>query len=86
MRETSPNDGGTFQPGNHWLICDSCGLKFRRSEMRMRWDNMMVCRKDWEPRHPQEFVRGKRERIAVDIARPDSDPVMITTPVTQDDL
>lgn len=47
---------------------------------------MMVCRKDWEPRHPQEMVRGRKENIAVDIARPDSDPVMITTPVTQDDL
>jgi len=46
----------------------------------------MVCKKDWEPRHPQEFMRGIKEKIAVDIARPPSAPVMITTPVTQDDL
>ena len=86
MRETSHNSGDHYQPGNHWLICDSCGLKFRLSEMRMRWDKLMVCQKDWEQRHPQEFVKGIKEKIAVDIARPESEPVYITTPVLQDDL
>jgi hypothetical protein len=86
MRETHPNKGGEYIPGDHWLVCDSCGLDYRRSVMRLRWDNMMVCPKDFEPRHPQEFVRGIKEKIAVDIARPDSPPVFITTPITPDDL
>jgi len=69
------------------MICDLCGLKFRRSEMRRRWDNLWVCTNDWEPRHPQESVRGVKERIAVPVARPDAEtPTMITTPITQDDL
>ena len=46
----------------------------------------MVCRQDWEPRHPQEFVRGVKEQIAVDIARPDTEPTFHATPVLQDDL
>jgi len=46
----------------------------------------MVCRKDWEPRHPQEFVRGKKEKIAVENARPEPTDVYIETPITQDDL
>lgn len=86
LRITSPNEGDSWVSGDHWLICDSCGFKYRYSDMRLRWDMMMVCYKDWEPRHPQEFVKGIAEKIAVDIARPDSEPVYITIPITQDDL
>ena len=86
MRETSPNSGDSYRHGDYWMICDSCGFKYRRSEMRMRWDNLMVCRKDWEPRHPQDYVRGIVEKIAVEIARPEPSPTVIVTPVTQDDL
>lgn len=78
MRETHKK-GDHYKPGDHWLVCDSCGLDYRRSEMRMRWDKLMVCQKDWEPRHPQEFVRGIKEKIAVDIARPVQTPVFVGT-------
>lgn len=57
-------------PGDHWVICDVCGFKHRASQTRMRWDNLRVCNKDWEPRHPQEFVRGKPDRISVANPRP----------------
>ena len=33
----------------------------------------MVCSKDFELRHPQEFVRVRPEKIAVPWARPESD-------------
>ena len=38
--------------------------------MKKRWDNAWVCEECWEPRHPQEYVRGISERIAVPVARP----------------
>ena len=44
--------------GNHWLICDSCGFKVRRSNARKRWDGAMVCLDDWEPRHPMDFFKS----------------------------
>jgi hypothetical protein len=25
------------------------------------WDNLVVCPNDWEPRHPQDFVRGRED-------------------------
>lgn len=75
-----------YRPGNHWLICDECGAKFRLSEMRKRWDGAMVCRKDWEPRHPQESVRSRSDKVSVPVARPEGTDTYITTPITQDDL
>lgn len=50
-----------FQPGNPWLICDVCGFAYRQSEMKLRWDNAVVCQKDYEARHPQDFVRAVHE-------------------------
>jgi hypothetical protein len=32
----------------------------------------MVCSKDWEPRHPQDFVRGITDIQAVPWSRPES--------------
>ena len=31
----------------------------------------MVCSKDFEPKHPQESVRAKRDKVHVPVARPD---------------
>lgn len=59
-----------YIPGDHWMICDECGLQYRRSQMFERWDHAWVCKKDLEPRHPQESVRGRADRVNVDYARP----------------
>ena len=60
MKSRSPG----FQPGNMWLICDRCGFAYRRTEMKQEWTGLMVCAKDWEPRHPQDFARGVKDEIA----------------------
>ena len=44
--------------GDWNATCDVCGKKFKASMLRKRWDNLMVCQLDWEPRQPQDFVRG----------------------------
>lgn len=43
--------------GDWNAICDECGRKFKASDLRLRWDGFRVCNGDWEPRHPQDFVR-----------------------------
>ena len=60
-----------YIPGDHLMVCDECGLTYRRSEVKKRWDGAMVCKKDWEPKHPQENVRVRVDRVAVDHARPE---------------
>jgi len=61
-----------FVAGDYWMVCSVCGFHYRRSQMKERWDKAWVCEKDFELRHPQDFVRGIKEKIAVPIARPDS--------------
>jgi hypothetical protein len=67
--------------GDYNIICDRCGFKIKRSEALKTWDNLLVCKKDWEPRHPQDFVRGKADRQRVADARPDTVSNMSVTTV-----
>jgi len=63
-----------WEPGRWSAICDVCGFRFHSDEIRDRWDGLKVCRKDWEPRHPQDFVRARRERITPPWTRPEPQP------------
>lgn len=58
--------------GDWDAICDSCGRKYKASELRKRWDGLMVCSQDWEPRQPQDFVRAIVDRQAVPWSRPEA--------------
>lgn len=69
------------------VICDVCGFEYRSSETRMRWDGARTCLKDWESRHPQDFVEGRRDRQAVPNPRPDPPDVFLDPgDVTENDL
>lgn len=69
------------------MVCAECGLKFRRSKVRKRWDGNYVCRADWEPRHPQDTPWPMpRDKGGVPVARPEPEDVYLAAPVTQDDL
>ena len=60
-------------PGSYNALCDVCGLKYKASELSRRWDGAMVCEKDFETRHPQEFVRARRDNPKLPFIRPDMD-------------
>ena len=32
-----------YQPGNHWVVCDSCGFDIRAKDIRMSWDGRALC-------------------------------------------
>jgi len=57
--------------GDYKMQCDVCGFDYRASQMRKRFDGLWVCSKDWEPRHPQERLRARRDKMSVPVARPD---------------
>jgi hypothetical protein len=48
----------TYVNGDWNAICDDCGWEYKASELKSRWDGLRVCYRCWEPRHPQDFVRG----------------------------
>jgi len=56
--------------GNWNALCDSCGRKFKASDLQKRWDGLMVCKEDWEQRHFQDLLRVQKEKIAVPFSRP----------------
>ena len=73
--------------GDYNAICDRCGYKFKASEMKRTWDNLFVCVYGcWEPRHPQDFVKGKADKQVVPIARAEQEWVFTDTILTGDDL
>lgn len=63
-----------WKRGDHNGICQRCGFEFKFSELHKTWDGLWVCADDWEPRHPQDYVRGI----------PDNQSVRNTSPETPD--
>jgi hypothetical protein len=58
-----------WDSGDWITICDACGKKYKASQLRKRWDGLMVCSYDFEIRQPQDFVRGAVDKIAIPWAR-----------------
>lgn len=76
-----------YKHGDHNGICDLCGGKFKFSQLRKNSNGLYVCRKDYEPEHPQERVRGRADRQRVAVSRPEAaDRFVGTNEVTVDDL
>lgn len=61
----------TYRPGDFWRICDRTGRKVRSSETVKEWNGLIVHRDEWEPRHSQDFVRGRIDRQRVYDPRPE---------------
>ena len=50
----------------------------RASDLRQRWDGLKVCPDDYEPRQPQDFVRGVADYQAPPWTRPEPQDQFIT--------
>jgi len=44
--------------GDWNAVCFECGSKQKASKMMKHWQGYYVCTRCWEPRQPQDFVRG----------------------------
>jgi len=71
MRRRSTSRG---RQGDHLVVCDRSGMTFWASETQKEWNGGLVHKQFWEARHPQDFVRGVRDDMRVDPARPTPDP------------
>ena len=69
-----------YKPGKWWMICDVCGFKYYNDELKQRWDGSWCCEKDWETRHPQEFGRTVKDKMAVPYSRPRPTDTFIDVP------
>lgn len=58
--------------------CDVCGFKFKASQLKKRWDGLMCCSKDYELRHPQDFLRVREEKVSPPWTRPEPEDEFIS--------
>jgi hypothetical protein len=67
-----------YKKGDRLADCDVCGFTYYASQLRKRWDGVMVCAADYEERHPQDLLRIPRTERPVPWTRP---PVNVTVDV-----
>lgn len=61
-----------YKPGSWNVACWRCGRKRKGDEMRRQWQGFWVCPEHWEPRHPQDFVKGVPDNPAPPYSQPES--------------
>lgn len=61
--------GTYYRHGDFNVICDRTGFKVKASDTRIEWNGLRVRKESYEPRHPQDFVRGRRDDQSVDNPR-----------------
>lgn len=59
-----------YKSGDWNGICQTCGKKYKYSQLKTQWDGIIACPKCFDYRHPQEFVRAIPDNQSV----PDSSP------------
>lgn len=71
---------GEQRPGDFRIICDFSGFKGWASDSVMTWDGYRALRRfagQEVQRHPQDFVRGRKEDVTVKNARPEAEDVFL---------
>jgi len=59
-----------YLSGEFNLICDRCSKKIKAHEAKHEWTGFIVCGDCWEPRHEQDFVKARSDKITVPFTRP----------------
>lgn len=76
-----------YHHGDFNRICDRSGFKVKASDTVREWNGQIVKREFAEPRHPQDFVRGRKDQQTVHMPRPEApDSFLNPGDVTKDDL
>jgi len=59
-----------YKSGDWLAICDVCSKKIKASKTKQRWDGFITCPSCWEPRHSQDFIKVRQDKITVPFLRP----------------
>jgi hypothetical protein len=54
------------------VICDVCGFKYKNTEVRKRWDGLIVCEADYETRNILDFYKPKNDVHTLPFTRPET--------------
>lgn len=70
----------SFKPGSFYRADDRTGFPQRAERTRKQWNGLIVDESVWEPRQPQDLVKGLKDQQSVQDARPLS-PAQFVGPV-----
>ena len=62
----------SYKMGDWYALCDRCQKKFYASQLKKEWTGWRVCKSCFDPKHPQESLKGKKDNENVPWTRPDS--------------
>lgn len=63
-------DDRHYIAGQFYRICDQTGFKIRSTNTKKQWNNLIVRKQSWEPRQPQDLVKGIADYQSVPEPRP----------------
>lgn len=77
-------------PGQYNAVCDRCGFEFLSGKIKREWTGLRVCHGPgtndcFEARHPQDFVKGRKDKQTVPWSRPEPPDVFRTVATWDDD-
>jgi hypothetical protein len=64
-----------YVKGDYLVQTDGGGITAHRSECLVQYDGKLKMAYNTDPRHPQEFLRAKKDIQSVPNARPITEPV-----------
>lgn len=67
-----------YRRGDWNAVCDRCAHTFLASALRLEWTGLRVCKACFEPRHPQEKMKGRKDPQAVPWTRPEPEGVDVS--------
>lgn len=71
FKRHKPRPQHVYLSGQYNVQCDRCGLWYKSSQCQLEWTGLFVCELCYEPRQPQDFLRGVDEHPNAEIPRPD---------------
>lgn len=60
-----------YKPGAWNVICSLCGRKVKSTEILKRWDGLLVCKEDYDPRNILDFYRPVNDSVPVPFTNPE---------------
>jgi hypothetical protein len=74
------NHANYLKKGDFNRICDRCSFKYKASKTMREWDNLIVCKKCFELRQPQDFIKAVPDPQIVPDPRPRPTPIFVPDP------
>ena len=59
-----------YRPGSFYRVCERTGIAVRADRTQREWQGLIVRKEVFEPRQPQDFVRGVNDIQIVPYPRP----------------